>query len=212
LSNVRCLHAGPVTLALLASLAWPAAAQRVVDFAQLDVSSDTITAVAVRALGDPRAAEPAPLLTAAFSRWEDGQAGGVGAVYRFGLPTGAHAASVGVGAGVNGWRSRAPGDADSDQGLSLRLQAESYGPAPGGHYYVLAQGSSFRDSWLATVQYDPSAWPLAFEWSRYGETGYHATTLTLRIALGDSRWSARVGAIDDDGGTRAFVGIGYNGF
>jgi hypothetical protein len=207
----RRLSAAALAAAMLAAA--PAArAERIVDYAQLDASSETITFVAVRALGDPRSAEPAPLLTASFARWADGQAGGVGAVYRFGLPTGEHSASIGVGAGVNGWRSRAPGDTDSEQGLSARLQAESYGPAPGGHYYVLLQGSSFRDSWLATAQYDPAALPLAFELSRYGETGYHATTVTLRIALGRSGWSARVGGIDDDGGRHAFLGIGYNGF
>lgn len=196
---------------LLAALAVPGHAQRVVDFAQLDVSSDSWTFVAVRALGDAQSPSPPPLLTAAFSQWDDGQAGSLGAVWRWGLPTGEHAASVGLGAGVNGYRSRAEGS-DDDAGLSLRAQAESYGPAPGGHYYVLAQGSTFRNSWFATVQYEPSPWPVAFELSRYGETSYHATTAALRIATGLKGWSLRLGAIHDDSGERAFVGIGYNGF
>lgn len=197
---------------LLATLALPGHAQRVVDFAQVDVSSDSWTFVAVRALGDAQSLSPPPLLTVAFTQWDDGQAGSLGAVWRFGLPTGEHAASLGVGAGVNTYRSRAEGSDDDDAGLSLRAQAESYGPAPGGHYYVLTQGSTFRDSWFATVQYDPAAWPVAFELSRYGETSYHATTAALRVETGFKGWSLRVGAVHDDSGERAFVGIGYNGF
>lgn len=206
----------PASLALtavaLAVAATAAPAQRLVDYAQLDGSSDSWTFVAVRALGDPRAAAPAPLASATYTRWGDGESGSVGAVYRFGLPTGEHAASIGVGAGVNGYRSKAGGRVDSETGVSARLQAESYGPAPGGHYYVLGQASTFRNGWLATAQYDPAAWPVAFELTRYAETGYHATTAVLRLAIGRSGWWLRVGGIDDTGERRAFVGVAYNGF
>lgn len=202
----------PFAALALAAVAGTASAQRLVDYAQLDGSSESWTVVAVRALGDPRAAAPAPLVSATYTRWADGEAGGLGAVYRFGLPTGEHAASIGVGAGVNGYRSTAGGRIDSDTGLSGRLQAESYGPAPGGHYYVLGQASTFRNGWLATAQYDPAPWPVAFELTHYAETGYRATTAALRLAIGRSGWWLRAGAIDDTGGTRGFVGVAYNGF
>ncbi len=207
----RPIAAAALLLAAVVA-ATPAAAQRVLDYAQLDGSSASWTAVAVRALGDPRAADPAPLLSASYTRWADGQAGGLGAVIRFGLPIGAHAASVGVGLGVNGYRADGGGRVDDETGVSARVQAESYGPAPGGHYYVLAQGSTFRNGWLASAQYDPARWPLAFELTRSGERGYRATTAALRVALGGSGWWLRLGAINDDSGQRGFVGVAYNGF
>jgi hypothetical protein len=202
----------PLAALAVGAVTGTASAQRVLDYAQLDGSSESWTVVGVRALGDPRAATPAPLVSATYTRWADGEAGGLGVVYRFGLPTAEHAASLGVGAGVNGYRSRVPGEIDSETSLSLRLQAESYGPAPGGHYYVLGQASTFRRGWLATAQYAPAAWPVAFELTRYAETGYHATTAVLRLAVGGSGWWLRVGAVDDTGGRRALAGVAYNGF
>lgn len=199
-------------LILLAFTSGPVAAARWVDFAQAEASSDSATIVLARAIDETPAADPPAVVTAIFTRWSDGQAGGIGAVKRWGWKNGGHHTSLGAGAGANGYRSRAPGDTSSESGLSLRAQVEADGPAPGGRYFALAQGSSFRNSWFATLQYDPQALPVAFELSRYGETSYHATTATLRIASGIERWSLRLGAVRDNGGSRAVFGVGYNGF
>lgn len=201
--------------ALLSSVlgaAVPAAAARGIDFAQVDASSESATIVLVKAVDETPASDAPVLLTASFTRWADGQAGGVGVVKRWSLWTGEHTALLGAGAGANGYRSRAAGDDASEVGLSLRLQAEASGAAPGGAYFALAQTSSFRSSWFATLQYDPKPLPVAFELSRYGETSYHATTATLRVATGIERWSLRLGAVRDTGGNRAVIGVGYNAF
>jgi len=205
----------PTPLALLVSFTCasaPAAATRWVDFAQAEASSESATIVLVRAIDETPAANPPAVITASFTRWSDGQAGGIGAVKRWGWNDQGHHVSLGAGAGANGYRSRAPGDSSSESGLSLRAQAEAHGPAPGGRYFALAQGSSFRNSWFAMLQYDPESLPVAFELSRYGETSYHATTAMLRIATGIDRWSLRLGAVRDNGGSRAVFGVGYNGF
>lgn len=192
--------------------AFPVAAASGVDFAQFDASSESATIVLVKAVQETPAADAPVLVTASFTRWSDGQAGGVGVVKRWSLWTGDHTALLGAGAGANGYRSRAAGDDSSEVGLSLRLQAEAHGAAPGGAYFALVQASSFRNSWFATLQYDPKPLPVAFELSRYGETSYHATTATLRVATGIDRWSLRLGAVRDTSGSRAVIGVGYNGF
>jgi hypothetical protein len=199
-------------LAALAAAASPALAGGPIDFAMVEGSSDSVTAVLVSALGDPRAADPPPLLSASYTRWSDGQAGGIGIVKRWSFPADAHTALLGVGAGANGFSSRAPGDSYSESALSLRLQAEAFGPAPGGNYYALVQASSFRNGWLASAQYAPAEGPVAFELSHYAETGYHASTAIVRIATGVEGWSLRLGAVNDLNGTRALLGISYNGF
>jgi hypothetical protein len=187
-------------LLALAAAAAPARAGGPIDFAMLEGSSDSVTAVLVSALGDTRAADPAPLLTASYTRWSDGQAGGIGIVKRWSFAADAHTVMLGAG------------DSYSDSALSLRLQAEAFGPAPGGDYYALLQASSFRSGWLASAQYAPAGWPVGFELSHYAETSYNASTATLRIATGIEGWWLRLGAVNDFNGTRALLGISYNGF
>jgi len=189
-----------------------AASARGPDFAQIDASSDSSTLVLVRALGDPRAADPAPLLTAAVSRWSGGEAGGVAAVKRVALLQGVHSVMVGAGVGADGWRSRSDTQRDGDAGASLRAQAEGVGTLASARYYALAQVSTFRDTWFATAQLEPRGAPLAIELSRFGERSYHATTATLRLPVGAPGWSLRLGAVRDGEGRRLVVGIGYNGF
>jgi len=203
-----------LTAALLAvaAAASPARAGGPIDFAMVEGSSDSVTAVLVSALGDTRAADPAPLLSASYTRWSDGQAGGIGIVKRWSFAADAHTVMLGAGAGANGFSSRAPGDSYNDSALSLRLQAEAFGPAPGGSYYALLQASSFRNGWLAAAQYAPAGWPVGFELSHYAETSYNASTATLRIATGIEGWWLRLGAVNDFNGTHALLGISYNGF
>lgn len=189
-----------------------AASARGPDFAQFDLSSGSSTLVLVRALGEPRAAAPAPLLTAAVSRWGDGQAGSVAWLKRAAPLQGTHTLMLGAGVGADGWRSRSNTRRDSDAGVSLRAQAEAVGTLAGGGYYALAQVSTFRDTWFATAQFEPRGAPLAIELSRFGERSYHASTATLRFAVGAPGWSLRLGAVRDGEGRRVVVGIGYNGF
>lgn len=204
-------HILAATLAL-GTLPAPAWAQHLLDFAQLDGSSSSTTLVLVRALGDTRGAEPAPLLSASATRWGNGSALALGAVVRWALPAPAgHALALGAGAGLNHYESRAAGDGSSDSGASLRGQLEANGPVPGGRYFVLLQASSFRSGWFLSGQYSLGDSPLALELSRYGERSYHASTLALRWAVGGG-WSLRGGAVRDDDGSRGFIGIGYNGF
>jgi hypothetical protein len=198
-----------LSLGALPASSW---AQRVLDFAQLDGSSSSTTLVLVRALGDTRAAAPAPLLSFSATRWGDGSAAALGAVARWHLgAVSDHALTAGAGAGLNHFESRVPGDKRSDSGASLRGQLEGQGPAPGGRYYALLQASSFRSGWFVSGQYSLGDSPLALELSRYGERGYHASTLALRWAVGGG-WSLRGGAVRDDEGSRGFVGVSYNGF
>ena len=91
------------TLLIMAVAACPAAASaqvspQIIDFGQADVSSDTQTLVLVKALpyGQPK---PDPLLTAAYTHWQDGWSASVGYMYRWGLTNGDHKWSVGAGAG-----------------------------------------------------------------------------------------------------------------
>lgn len=188
----------------------PAAAERALDFAQVDASTDSHTLVLVRALGDPRAADPAPLLAASASRWSDGRAVALSLVARRSLlQGGGHTLHTGAGLGLEHFQDRA-GDERRDA-ASLRLQLEAGGPLAAQRYYLLAQGSSFRRSAFVTGQLELGGLPLALELSRYTDRSYGASSGVVRwqVAAG---WWLRLGAVRDDAGTRALVGIAYNGF
>ncbi|MES3013878.1 MAG: hypothetical protein V4750_09150 [Pseudomonadota bacterium] len=202
----------PLAAAAALALLPAAAMAQIVDFAQLDASSDASTLVLVRALPRSTTAAPAPLLSATATRWSSGEAVALGYVYRWALVDGAQQWVLGAGAGANTFRSRAEGDASHESALSARVQLEGSGPAPGGSYYALAQASSFRSAWFGVLQYMPSGLPLAVEWSRYHEATYQATGVGARIAIGVPHWFVRIGATRADGRTRAFVGVVYNGF
>jgi len=212
--NTPSLHAHARTGAVIAGLMLaPAAHAAWIDYAQADTSASATTVVLVSAVGSSAPAEPGGIVTAGYTRWDTGEAGGVGYVYRWRLTGDPHHWLVGLGAGANGYRSRVAGDDHRESALSGRLQSEWDGPAPGGSYYALAQASTFRQTWLAVAQYSPSAVPVAAEWSRYHERGYQSTTLGLRIAApGIPRWYLRVGATHATGETHPYIGIAYNGF
>lgn len=198
------------SLAVAAVLAVPVASMaQLVEFAQIDIASNSSSLVLVSALA--RAA-PAPLLSATASRWSTGEAAAVGYVHRWALVEGAHHWIVGAGVGANLFRSRAAGDSTQESGVSARVQTEAFGQAAGGDYYALAQASSFRHTWLGVLQYAPSGQPIAFEWLRYHENSYQASTAALRLATGVPHWFVRLGALRANGQTRPFVGVTYNAF
>lgn len=207
----RCRRAAAV-MAAAAAVPTVAAAQWL-DFAQADASSETSTLVLVKALPPRPASVPAPLLSATYARWASGEALSVGYMHRWALVDGPrHRWLVGAGVGANAFRSRAGSDEQRESGLSARAQSEWSGPAPGGSYYALAQASSFRGAWFATLQYAPSRLPVAFELSGYREASYRASTAGLRIALGVDHWFVRLGATRTGGKSVPFVGLTYNGF
>lgn len=195
-----------------ASLLFGAAQAHAIEYAQVDTSESATTAVLVHALGASTAERPAALLSATYARWDTGHAAAAGYTYRWNLTGGAHQWVVGLGLGVNEFRSRDGADPQHDVRASLRAQSEWSGPIAGGDYYVLLQGSSFRGSWLAAAQYAPSGWPLAVELSRYHERGYQATNAGVRIALGTSKWFLRLGNNRSEGRSQPYVGLAYNGF
>lgn len=200
----------PCLLLCLLLGAAPAAAQRIVDYAQFDASTDSHSLVLVRALGDPRATAPAPLLTAVGSRWADGRAAALALVPRWTLAgADGHTLRAGAGAGVEHFEDRTGDDRRSD--ASLRLQFEADGPLAAHRYYLLAQASSFRRGAFLTGQLALAGTPLALELSRYTDRGYRSSTGVVRWRV-DGGWSLRLGAVHDDSGTRALVGVVYNGF
>lgn len=200
-------------LAAIAVVAAPTLSMaQIVDFAQIDASSNASTLVLARELPRTGTAEPAPLLSLTAARWDTGEAAAIGYVYRCRLTDGPHQWLVGAGAGANTFHSRADGDRKSSSDVSARAQTELSGPAPGGAYYALAQASSFRNSWFATVQYLPTRLPIAVEVSSYNEATYHSVSTALRISIGVPHWFVRVGATRADGDTVPFFGITYNGF
>lgn len=200
-------------LAAIAVVAAPTLSMaQIVDFAQIDASSNASTLVLARELPRTGTAEPAPLLSLTAARWDTGEAAAIGYVYRCRLTDGPHQWLVGAGAGANTFHSRADGDRKSRSDVSARAQTELSGPAPGGAYYALAQASSFRNSWFATVQYLPTRLPIAVEVSSYNEATYHSVSTALRISIGVPHWFVRVGATRADGDTVPFFGITYNGF
>jgi hypothetical protein len=200
-----------VTLAALAIL--PAAARAEwIDYAQADISSSATTIVLVGTVGTGDDAKPAPTVSASYTRWSTGEAGGAGIVYRWALPLETQHWLLGAGAGVNANRSWAPADDEHDSALALWLQSEWFGPAPGGSYYALARASSYRETWLATAQYAPTGLPVSAEWTRYHERGYQATNIGVRVATGLARWFVRLGVTRGNGETSPYVGVVYNGF
>jgi hypothetical protein len=195
-------------------------AARGLDFAQIEASSDSSSVVLVRALGEPQSSPPAPLATATATGWHDGEAVALGAVWRRELgATGVITWRAGLGGGVDHFASRADGDRTTRDGASLRGQLEAEGPLSdagnGWRGYALLQASTFRGQWFATLQAASPAHG-GVELSRYKDETYRSTTLVARFALdrvvGTRGWSLRVGAVHDDAGTRALLGIGYNGF
>ena len=207
--------------AVALAFALPAASHaQWVDFAQIDASSDSSTLVLVREAPrnvgnvgeDGKAATPAPLLSATATRWSSGEALAIGYVLRWKIAQDEQQWLVGAGVGANSFRSRVVGNEERESALSARLQSEWFGPALGGSYYALAQASSFRGSWFATLQYSLPSLPLALEASRYHETTYQATTVGLRVAIGVPHWFVRVGAVRADGKSRPFAGVTYNAF
>jgi hypothetical protein len=197
-----------------AALMWqaPGAHARSVDFAQLDYAPDSSSAVLVRVLGDPRAAQPAPVVSATYSRWNDGETGGIGLLKRWDLVSGTHPVVLGTGAGMDAFRSRASGDHERDDSPSARAQIETYGAVPGGFMYAMAQGSTFRSSTFAVLRYEPHGIPLAFEVSHIDTRGYRANTGALSVPLGRSHWSLRGGVVRDENHQHGFFGLSYNGF
>jgi hypothetical protein len=200
-----------ITLATLAILPATGRAEWI-DYAQADVSASATTIVLVGAVGKGDDARPAPLVSVSYTRWSSGEAGGAGIVYRWALPLEAQHWLLGAGAGVNANRNWAPADEEHDSALALWLQSEWFGPAAGGSYYALARASSYRDTWLATAQYMPSALPVSAEWTRYHEHGYQATSIGVRVATGLAQWFVRLGVTRGNGETSPYVGVVYNGF
>jgi hypothetical protein len=206
------IPSSPRAALVAASLLLGATHAQAIEYAQLDTSSSATTAVLVHALGSSTAETPAALLSATYARWDTGHAAAAGATYRWQVAGDVHHWIVGLGAGVNEFRSRDVANPQHVTRLSARAQSEWYGPTVGGDYYVLLQGSSFRGSWLASAQYAPTGWPVAFELSRYHERGYQATNAGVRIALGASKWFLRVGNNRSEGDSQPYIGIAYNGF
>lgn len=184
-----------------------------IDFAQADWAGDARSVVVVKRLGTADAGgAPLPLFSVNYARWKTGEAASMGYVLRRELTTGPHQLIGGAGVGVNHLVSGERPDRKEDFAASARLQLELQGPAPGGRYYLLGQVSSFRRSALWVSQYSLEGTPLALEGSLYHEQGYRAGSVGLRIALGQSRWYARLGTTRSNGDQRLYVGVAYNGF
>jgi hypothetical protein len=210
-------HTASSLVALVAGLAGtllPAAHAAGLDFAQFEASSSSATVVLLKALTPSSAEAPAPLLSATGTRWSDGQSVAAGAAYRWTLAAGGgHALRAGIGAGIDHFRSRAEGDSSERTSGSLRALAEADGTLGGAaRYYLLAQATTFRDGWFATAQLSLGDTGAGLELSRYGDVDYHSTTAVLRVPLGAAAWTLRLGAVQDNDGRRAVVGIGFNGF
>jgi hypothetical protein len=182
------------------------------DFMQIDAGRRTATLVAVKALrGMVTHPAPAPLVSGVYTDFSTGHAASVAYTHRWAVAQGTYGFVVGVGAGANRFRSKDVPQ-DDESGLSLRAQAESYGPALAGSYYALVQASTFRNAWLALLQYSPSQWPVAFEISRQQQVTYQATTTALRFSTGFDRWFVRVGVVRAQEEYRPFVGVTFNAF
>jgi hypothetical protein len=191
---------------IAAAAACPVAASaQIIDFGQADVSSDTQTLILLKALPYGQQ-KPDPLLSAAYTHWQDGWSASVGYMYRWGLTGGDHKWSVGAGAGADRFVS----EDDNQSAASARAQTELSGPAPGGNYFLLAQLSTFRRGVFALAQYNLADSPLGFEVSHYNETGHHHTTAAVRYNLGSSKWFLRAGLIAAEK-DQPFIGVGYNG-
>jgi hypothetical protein len=201
-----------IGFALMAAALPAAVLAQPLDFLQIDAGRRTATLVAVKALrGMVSPPAPAPLLSAVYSDFSTGHAASVAYTHRWAVVQGTHGVLVGAGVGGNRFRSRDV-PADNEEGFSLRGQAEAYGPVVGGSYYALLQASTFRNAWLALVQYAPGGWPVAFEISRQQQVTYQATTSALRFSTGVERWFVRVGVVRAEEEYRPFVGITFNAF
>ena|SRR5437764_1251752 len=196
-------------VSIAAMMGWPVVASaQFLDFAQVDISSDTKTVVLVKAIPGIAKPNPDPLLSAAYTRWHDGWTASIGGMYRWGLTNGDHKWSVGAGVGAN----RFVGADEDKNAVSLRGQTELSGPAPDGTYYALLQASTFRRGLLALGQYTSASWPVGGEVTYYHETSHHHTTVALRYAFDSKKqWWLRAGLISSDR-DQPFIGIAYNGF
>jgi len=201
------------TLAGLLATALVTPAAHAIDFAQADWAGDARSVVVVKRLGEPESGgAPLPLFSASYVRWKTGEAAAMGYVLRRELKSGPHQVIGGAGVGVNHLVSGERPNRKEDFAASARLQLELQGPAPAGRYYLLGQASSFRRSALWVTQYSLDGTPLAFEGSLYHEQGYRAGSVGIRVALGQSGWSARLGTTRSNGDQRLYVGVSYNGF
>lgn len=199
-------------LPCLALCLWPVLSPAApIDFFQLDGGEDTATLVLVKALRFSADNPAPPLLSAVYSRFSNGDTGAIAYTHRWSLTPGPHGFVVGLGAAANSFRDRDKPDED-ETGVSLRGQAEGYGPAPAGTYYALLQASTFRDAWFGLIQYAPDGWPVGIEMYRQYQEGYQATTTALRFATGIERWFVRAGVVRTSGEYRPFVGVTFNGF
>ncbi len=198
----------PVVLAGLAPLC---AAAAPIDFFQLDGGSRTATVVLVKALRFSADNPAPPLISAVYSNFSTGDTAALAYTHRWSLVQGTHGVVVGLGAAANSFRNRDQPSED-ETGVSLRGQAEAYGPAPGGAYYALVQASTFRGAWLGLIQYSPTDFPVGIEMYRQTQEGYQATTTALRVATGLDRWYLRAGVVRTSGEYRPFIGVAFNGF
>ena len=201
-------HVLPV---LVASLTPALSSAAPIDFFQLDGGSRTATVVLVKALRFSADNPAPPLLSAVYSNFSTGDTAAIAYTHRWSLVQGTHGFVVGVGAAANSFRNRDQPNED-ETGVSLRGQAEAFGPAPGGSYYGLVQASTFRNAWLGLIQYSPTNVPVGIEMYRQVQEGYQATTTALRVATGIDRWFLRAGVVRTSGEYRPFVGITFNGF
>jgi len=181
-----------------------------IDFAQLDASRSSTTVVAVQSLRPSEAGRPSPQVTAAATRWRTGSALGLSGVARWAVVDGPHAWVVGAGAGLDRFEDRS-GPEPSRSAVSVRAQAEWFGPTPVGHYYGLVQASSFRQSRLLVLQH-AFARGVAVELTHYHDRGYESIGAGLRLPLPAERWYWRIGALRAEGSTTPFVGVAYNAF
>jgi hypothetical protein len=190
----------------------PAFAQAApIDFVQLDGGKETATLVLVKALRFSADNPAPPLLSAVYSYFSSGDTAAVAYTHRWSLSPGPHGFVVGLGAAANSFRDR-DRPSEDETGVSLRGQAEAYGPAPGGSYYALLQASTFRDAWLGLIQYTPSGLPVGLEMYRQDQDGYQATTTALRFNTGIDNWLFRVGVVRTNEEYRPFVGVTFNAF
>lgn len=199
------------TSVVLALTACPAlACAQIINFGQIDISRDTVTAAVVRALPDGNPQKPDPLLQGSYTRWDTGSTGSAAYIQRWTLNSGTHNWGVGAGVGINHYEN----DAGADKtGGSLRAQTELSGPAPGGSYFALLQLSTFRRGMFALGQYNFAGTRYGMDLSHYTETGVKQTTLALRVALDDrKRWFFRTGLIDSQNEMQPFIGLAFNAF
>jgi hypothetical protein len=182
-----------------------------IDFLQLDGGKDTATVVVVKALRFSADNPAPPLLSAVYSYFSTGDTGAIAYTHRWSVTPGPHGLVLGLGAAGNSYRNKDRPEED-ETGVSLRGQAEAFGPAPGGTYYALVQASTFRSAWLGLIQYSPSGLPVGIEMYRQYQEGYQATTTALRFNTGIDNWLVRVGVVRTSEEYRPFVGVTFNAF